>query len=253
MLRLASLTITECTQLVTQEVISTESIRKINAGLNQLRHNCTRLLALEVQHALDDDRSVDGSSGPGTPVAQRMRSHGTPECTYLVASSKLLSAVTAHLTNSQASPGMEYGPACVDSLICLARIELAQPGNHLKTIREFLDGAATVARKLASDSDVRAGAVLKTISSAFWTVATTLFDRGQHAATIPFLAQSCDLAKELQNLRIPDQEAVRALQLSIRDLLPKRWELLGFCQLRTGDRKVCYLVLSSGRMKIHST
>ena len=237
MLRLAGLTVAECTQLLTEGAISTENIAKINAELNQLRYSCTRLLAPQIQHTLDKDKSVDGSR-PTTPVAQGLKPEETPEWTYRVATTKLLSAVTAHLANPQVSSAMEYGPACVDSLICLARVELARPGNHLRATREFLDEAAVVARKLASDFDARAGIVLNSISSAFWTVAITLFDRGQHAATIPFLAQSCVLAQELQSLRMPNQDAIQGPQLSIRDLLPKRWELLGFCQLRTGDRKV---------------
>ncbi|KAF8324196.1 uncharacterized protein EI90DRAFT_2366715 [Cantharellus anzutake] len=251
-LRLGALTVDECTQLIAEGAIAPESTRKINAELNKLRQRCTQLLVSRFEHLEADDNeveaSVDGSSRPSTPVARRTKSHDALQGAYTVAASKLLSAVSIHLTNSQVAPVAEYGVSCVDSLICLARINLAQPGIHPRTIRESLDRAASVARKLASELDAQSSALLKSTSSAFWTVAVTLFNRGQHATAVPFLTQSCHLVQELQGLKLPNaaDQGLQANQLSISNVLPKRWELLGFCQSRTGDRRLAYDAFQRG-------
>lgn len=87
---------------------------------------------------------------------------------------------------------------------------------------------------------------LRILSGAFYSLAGTLYRSGQYASASRFLERGCAAgtkALHARRLQISastdenldkDQEAWTALE----EGLYKRWEVLGVCHSKTGDRKV---------------
>jgi separase len=94
--------------------------------------------------------------------------------------------------------------------------------------------------------------LIRCMSGAFHNIAGTLFQAGKHGSTIRFLRHGCTIGslasalKKRRKARIlkdasdtehggqKDEDAWKQLE----EQLPRRWELLGVCHSKIGDRKV---------------
>ena len=68
-------------------------------------------------------------------------------------------------------------------------------------------------------------------------VGATLFSASQHSACITFLRDSCELGRQAVEMRTGNEEADEGWQ-QLEEQLYRRWEILGICQSKAGNRKV---------------
>ena len=81
------------------------------------------------------------------------------------------------------------------------------------------------------------------VSGAFHNLAGTLYQDGKYAAAVRFLRQGCVLGRKA--LSIHETATVRRIQEKgeegwklLKEQLFRRWELLGICNAKMGDRRV---------------
>lgn len=88
---------------------------------------------------------------------------------------------------------------------------------------------------------------LRILSGAFYNVAGTLFREGKYAFASRFLIKGCSLGsralearkrKSLDSNASPSPDKERDAWTALEEGLYKRWEILGVCHSKTGDRKV---------------
>ena len=95
---------------------------------------------------------------------------------------------------------------------------------------------------------------VRCVSGTFHNLAGTLYQAGRHGAAIGFLVNGCKLGQEALSLRVVglhkdsdsngSGESTAADQREtdgwkqVEEQLYRRWELLGVCYVKIGDRKV---------------
>jgi separase len=85
------------------------------------------------------------------------------------------------------------------------------------------------------------------VSGAFHNLAGTLYQGGKYGSAVRFLREACTLGVKALNMRRVDRVGgegkVEEGWRQLEDQLYRRWELLGVCYSKIGDRKVSSLVL----------
>jgi separase len=100
----------------------------------------------------------------------------------------------------------------------------------------------------ALESSVDAANFLRCVSGAFHNLAGTLYQAGKHGAAIGFLQDACSLGMKALNMRQtttanPINKKADEGWTQLEEQLYRRWELLGVCYSKIGDRKVDYRFL----------
>jgi separase len=256
-LRTAVLVVEDCTRFVCRDDVPVNLKEKVHLELERLRRGCIRLLGARFGDVHPDkiEEVQRQAVEPSTPGAHRFPSEEPP--TFTVASVKLLAAVVSHLI-SIAPKTILHVCRAVDSLIALARVSASGSfGLPSKGTSDYLEHAlsilTTMTPPFSQEESLRYGDALRCISAAHWILATLLFQKDQFAAAVPYLIRTCEIAATLVSLpkfetlvletepvnaKLPSPSSRSSTIESITAQLPKRWELLGFCQGRTGDRKV---------------
>jgi separase len=87
---------------------------------------------------------------------------------------------------------------------------------------------------------------LRCISGAFHNLGATIYQAGHYAHAIRFFEKSCPVGEEALKVRLMGHKAPAAdaasereeQWTSLEDQLCRRWEILGVCYSKIGDRKV---------------
>ncbi|TFY82545.1 hypothetical protein EWM64_g1469 [Hericium alpestre] len=210
---------------------------KVDRALERLRRACLKVL----------DRS------PPTDVSAKL------------VKAVLIEIATAFAAAVQVRPSTEFYTSTLDTCFALARTTLvpSDPRTH-DAAYGFLSQAADalglelkngheysgdVSRPSAVGEDTFANYV-RCLSGAFHNLAGTLYQADKHGTSIRFLRQACVLGKVAVQLR--DQCSTGNNQTDedkpkqddawkqLDEQLSRRWELLGVCYSKIGDRKLAY-------------
>ena len=253
LLRTAVQVVENCTKFISRDDVADNFKEKLDLELERLRRGCNQLLGT----GFSDTRLEKPEEGqlrtmePTTPGVHHFSSE--ERSTSTVAGVKLLSAIVSHLTLITPRT-IHHVSRAVESLIVLSRVSASNPSRYLQHALSVL---ASIAPPFSPEESVKYGDALRCISAAYWEIGTSLFHKDQFAAAIPYLIRMCEISTTLislpkfENIDLETKTKDTKLQSassrtstieSIAAQLPKRWELLGFCQGRTGDRKVIFFM-----------
>jgi separase len=135
----------------------------------------------------------------------------------------------------------EFRSAVLDTLLVLSKNRLAVEDPTTYThVYDHLEWA----RKTATASPVPPPPLrseyLRCISGAYHTIGATLCQAERFGGAARFLQQACELgasAVSETHLQGDDRDKQRTALLQN---LYRRWEMLGMCYIKMGDRKVCH-------------
>lgn len=146
---------------------------------------------------------------------------------------------------------------CIDTLFVLSRDGLAVTNpttfvpafDHLAKAKSILDAVPTdkilTQAPTAAEEVVEVANYLRCISGAFYNIAGSLYQAGRYGNAVPFLLESCTLGVKALGLpRTPptnsssSSEAREKEWVQLEGQIYRRWELLGVCYSKNGDRKV---------------
>ncbi|KAG6831576.1 hypothetical protein H0H87_004795 [Tephrocybe sp. NHM501043] len=134
---------------------------------------------------------------------------------------------------------------CFDTLFILARTRLilSDPRTYIPA-HHLLTNATSLLNPRVNDPTIDAPNYMRCISGAFHNLAGTMYQAGRYGSAVGFLKDACSLGvRALENRRQVStstegkegkaEEGWRQLE----EQLYRRWELLGVCFLKNGDRK----------------
>lgn len=237
------LSVEDCTRLCDQPDIPASLREKVDQDLEHLRSLCTKFLGLNIlcsdAHDTGSADDSDNSIVPSVNTADRASS--------FVAVSKLLEAVLNHfLSPASEATRPQCSVSCVQSYIVLAKASTSQPkGLPSQDSFSYLERAATAIRASGQLTVTEAGKpllaeCLRSIALAHWILGLVLYQNEQIAAAVPYLTRSCQLGYEASSIAGKNELHAPKL-IALTEQMPKRWELLGCCEARTGDSKVSFV------------
>jgi hypothetical protein len=226
----------DCTRFCDQPDVSTSLRQKLDQELERLRSLSTRLLGLNsLCNDAHDARNEDDSN---SSIASSVQPQD-----YFVAVSKLLNTVLDHfLSPASEATRPQCSVPCVQSYIVLAKASTSPKGLPSRESFSYLERATAALRAPGQLTITEAGKpllaeCLRSIALAHWITGLVLYQKEQTATAVPYLSQSCRLGDEVLSSASKDElEAPKLVALA--EQMPKRWELLGCCEARTGDLKV---------------
>ncbi|KNZ74935.1 Separin [Termitomyces sp. J132] len=130
----------------------------------------------------------------------------------------------------------------IDTLFVLARTRLipSDPRTYIAA-HNLLTEATSILELHTTDLNIDTPNYLRCISGAFHNLAGTLYQAGRYGPAIGFLKDACSLgirALESHGKSAPSDEGKAAEGWKqLEEQLYRRWELLGVCYLKNGDRK----------------
>ena len=141
----------------------------------------------------------------------------------------------------------------LDTLFVLARLKLKinDPTTFILSY-EFLSQASSILNSITispetapSPPELDIANYTRCVSGAFYNIAGTLYQATRYGNAVPFLVESCTLGEKALGLRGPtrpvregETESRETEWKQLEDQLYRRWELLGVCYSKNGDRKV---------------
>lgn len=233
------LTVEDCTRFCDQPDVSASFREKVDQELERLRSSSTRLLGVHSirKEAHDTRHETDSNSSITSSV------HADDRASYFVAVSKLLNIVLDHFL-SPASEALrpQCSVSCVQSYVVLAKASTSSEGLPSRESFSYLERATAALRAPGQLTITEAGKpllaeCLRSIALAHWIIGLVHYQKQQIAAAIPYLSQSCRLGDEALSITSKD-ELGNPQRIALAGQMPKRWELLGCCEARTGDPKV---------------
>lgn len=140
----------------------------------------------------------------------------------------------------------------LDSLFALARTAIVTSSPPTYTTAYDLlaraDTLLTAAERYACDP-YQLSNYLRCLSGAFHNIGGTLYQATQHAHAARFLKQSCIIGERAlhghratlpTNLADADGPDDKETWAQLEDQMYRRWEILGVCHSKTGDRKMAF-------------
>lgn len=146
----------------------------------------------------------------------------------------------------------------VDTLFVLARVTLrvADPMTFIPSF-ELLSQATSILNAISPDDSspspltrekLDIANYVRCISGAFYNLAGVLYQGTRYGNAVPFLLESCTLGEKALSLPRPSLESMaegrRKEWQQLEEQLYRRWELLGVCYSKIGDRRVCLFLVS---------
>ena len=139
----------------------------------------------------------------------------------------------------------------MDTLFVLSRTQLI-PTNPTTFVPAFdlLSRAATILESVPGDKfplasvedSVDIANYTRCVSGAFYNLAGSLYQATRYGNAVPFLVESCSYGEEALRIPIPQSSTPSVSRdnewAQLREQLFRRWELLGVCYSKNGDRKV---------------
>ncbi len=142
----------------------------------------------------------------------------------------------------------------LDTLFVLARVKLkindpttfTPSFEFLSQAKSILDSITFSPELVPSLPDFDIANYTRCVSGAFYNIAGTLYQATRCGNAVPFLVESCTLGEKALGLRGSTRQ-VREGETESRDRewkqleeqLYRRWELLGVCYSKNGDKRVC--------------
>ncbi|OCH85114.1 hypothetical protein OBBRIDRAFT_891378 [Obba rivulosa] len=136
----------------------------------------------------------------------------------------------------------------LDSLFVLARntLVVASPDTYLAAFG-YLARASSLVSSIGTsieeaDKVVSRANYMRCVSGAFHNLAGTLYQAGRFDHAVRFMIQGCELGKKALSTFREMTSAVdsEGVWKQLEEQLHRRWEILGVCQSKTGDRKLAY-------------
>jgi len=132
----------------------------------------------------------------------------------------------------------------LDSLFTLAKVtsKVQDTETHTATY-DYLGKAATIIATVDS-SGITLANYLRCLSGAYHNFAGSMYQAGIYGSTIPFLKEACAIGTKALARRSKEkttgEEKVREKEgwKQLEETLFRRWELLGICYMKIGDKKV---------------
>ncbi|KAH9945510.1 peptidase family C50-domain-containing protein [Amylocystis lapponica] len=151
--------------------------------------------------------------------------------------------LTDAISETKATDAETLSPA-LDTLLVLARtgLVISLPDSYTDAF-DLLARAATLVKAGPADC-------VRCVSGAFYNVAGALYQAGRVAYAVRFLHEACVLGGQALDARGLESGAGEGKNAEawrmLDEQLFRRWELLGVCQSKTGDRKLAYDALVEG-------
>lgn len=145
---------------------------------------------------------------------------------------------------------------CIDTLFVLSRDVLAVTSpttfvpafDHLSKAASILDavpsGKLLPQAEAAPEEAVDVANYLRCVSGAFYNIAGSLYQATRYGNAVPFLVESCTLGVKALGMPKPPPSASSSGEArekewtQLEEQIGRRWELLGVCYSKNGDRKV---------------
>ncbi|KAF9456116.1 peptidase family C50-domain-containing protein [Collybia nuda] len=147
------------------------------------------------------------------------------------------------------SPSFDSITRSLETLFTLARIVLSPTDSksHPSAYR-YLAQAVTIVEASKLEVMIDAANLIRCISGAFHNIAGRLYQAGRHGAAIGFLQDACSLGmRALSMPRIATSnkmnEKTEEGWRQLGEQVYRRWELLGVCYSKIGDRKKAFEAL----------
>ncbi|KAF7305053.1 Cysteine peptidase C50 [Mycena kentingensis (nom. inval.)] len=140
----------------------------------------------------------------------------------------------------------DYLTSALDTLFSLARAKInANDTSSHTTTHSLLQRAIALLETCPEDNLDKAN-YARCVSGAFHNIAATLYQAGKYSAAIRFLQDGCNLGKRafdmyrrVSSCTEQDTKAVEAWS-QLEEQLWRRYELLGVCSSKIGDRKLAF-------------
>ncbi|KAI0700451.1 peptidase family C50-domain-containing protein [Cytidiella melzeri] len=190
----------------------------------------------------------------GSTNGEKYSTETITQCAVVVIA-KILTLVCSKFTAFQVETGhAELLTSSLDSLFTLAKSTLnVSRATSINQAFDWLSDAlslVTTTRETSLKLAERAN-FLRCISGVFHNLGATLYQAGHHSHAVRFFEQSCPVSEDALKMHdtalvdvqvTPDRDDQWA---SLEDQLHRRWEILGVCQSKTGDRKGAFSAFRS--------
>jgi separase len=82
--------------------------------------------------------------------------------------------------------------------------------------------------------------LVRCVSGAFYNLAGTLYQESRYGAAVRFLKQGCELGGQALSIYHQGEASMEPVEhwTALKNQMYRRWELLGVCYAKIGDRKV---------------
>ncbi|EMD38775.1 hypothetical protein CERSUDRAFT_92811 [Gelatoporia subvermispora B] len=136
----------------------------------------------------------------------------------------------------------------LDSLFVLSRqtLVIARPDTYFSAY-DYLARASSLVMNLSlaqEDPETIASRAnyVRCVSGAFHNLAGTLYQAGRFDHAVRFMEQGCELGRKALSMyrSASGAEDADGVWKQLEEQLHRRWEILGVCQSKTGDRKLAY-------------
>lgn len=203
-----------------------------------------RSIVFEDNHSDDDP----DQAGPSTPVA-RGTTVELSKTHYTVAITKLLLSLISYFTSSDRPLQYNHCLAVVDTRIALAKASVDKHSSlPSRASFDHLEHALFILHNMPShvdgDSFLKHVDALRCLAALHWSFGGILYQKERFGSAVPHLLQSCEISIEIlavSSSEEPTPPSVLTIRESLVEQVPKRWELLGYCEKQTGDRQVCQI------------
>lgn len=135
----------------------------------------------------------------------------------------------------------------LDSLFVVSKFTLDVQASETYTItHDYLARANTILTNV-NQTGIPLSNYLRCLSGAYYNFAGNLYQSGRHGPAVTFLKDACSIGGRALTRRpkekVNGEEKSRELEgwKQLEETLFRRWELLGICHIKLGDRKVRFL------------
>ncbi|KAG6813285.1 hypothetical protein H0H92_012440 [Tricholoma furcatifolium] len=242
-------TLVQTTSAIDQN--SPDMVPQVQDALSTLKASADIMRLLQYSHDRDPDYTrISGKVDRALERARRATisaidsrpSHSIDDSLHLLL--ETISGILLQQCSLQHADADIYTRS-LDTLFVLSRIRLnpSDPRSYIPA-HDLLTKAASVVEPRIADPSINGPNYLRCISGAFHNLAGVLYQAGRYGSAVGFLQYACSLgarALEVQKERGTSiegqgdktEEGWRQLE----EQLYRRWELLGVCFLKNGDRK----------------
>ncbi|EKM75331.1 hypothetical protein AGABI1DRAFT_80074 [Agaricus bisporus var. burnettii JB137-S8] len=172
------------------------------------------------------------------------------DCTYSQFKELLLTITTfvrCKLSSSVIASLSDLTTRALDSLFVVSKFTLDVQASETYTItHDYLARANSILTNV-NQTGIPLSNYLRCLSGAYYNFAGNLYQSGRHGPAVTFLKDACSIGGRALTRRpkekVNGEEKSRELEgwKQLEETLFRRWELLGICHIKLGDRKNAYI------------